>query len=99
MFSFFEKKINTTIHVFFLLGLIAVALGFVTLFDEFLARVLLALAFFLVGSFFLYTAYHMQELKVRLKHVFDRIIPRQQETNTECRPAVKRKKTSKKATA
>lgn len=62
----FEKKVATTINVFFLLGLISVGLGFITIFDGFAARLFVAVLFFFLGVLFLHIAYHIQDLRNHL---------------------------------
>lgn len=67
MFQFFERKMNITINTFFLFGLISVMFGFMSLYNTFVLRLLVALLFFFVGSLFLYISYHIQDLRDNLR--------------------------------
>lgn len=97
MLQRFEKKIATTIHVFFLLGLVSVGLGFITVFDGFVARLFVALLFFFLGILFLHIAYHIQDLRNHLGEMislFEQAISKPVEVAVK--KVVKRKKYSRK---
>lgn len=63
MFNSLERKVNSTIYTLFLVGLLCVGLGVITLLSDFFVRFLLGLLFFLFAYATLHLAYRIQVIR------------------------------------
>lgn len=70
MLQFLEKKLGTTIHTFFIFGLICLILGFLVIISEFLWRFFMSILFLIVAFAMLHLAYRLQLFREHMHHFF-----------------------------
>ncbi len=70
MFRNLEKKVNHTLYTLFVIGLVALGLGVVTLLSEVFVQIFVSILFFLLAYAALSLAYRMQIMRDAFFHIF-----------------------------